>query len=145
LQSSSPCCFLKLKSPGFNYKFNALSGDPEKNELMNAFSTMFKAGQKLSIIPALRARYPALSFLVRIGIIISPFYHLICIGLQPAPNDAVSYKAAAVMNRIGTELLKEGKGDKSSYRKDLLSVLVKANTMEGEAHQLKDEDVVSRA
>jgi hypothetical protein len=49
------------------------------------------------------------------------------------------------MNRIGTELLKQSKGDKSSYRKDVLSVLVQANSMEEKAHQMKDEDVVSRA
>jgi hypothetical protein len=74
--------YLILKSPGFNYKFNALSSDPQKNELMKAFSTMFKVGQKLSVIPVLKAVYPALRFLVRIGIqVTSPFYHLIYIGL----------------------------------------------------------------
>ena len=63
--------FLTMESSGFNYKFNALSGDPENNELMKAFSTMFKAGQKPSVIPALRVMYPILSFLVRIGIVIT--------------------------------------------------------------------------
>jgi hypothetical protein len=76
--------FLELKSPGFNYKFNALSGDTDKNELMEAFSTIFKAGQTLSVIPVLRAMYPALRFLVRIGFITNPFYHLIYIGLYTA-------------------------------------------------------------
>ena len=137
--------FLKLKSLGFNYKFNALSGDPENSELMRAFSSIFKAGQKLSIIPALRAKYPALRFLVRIGIVTSPFYHLIYIESQPAPNDDVSRKASAVMNRIGTGLLKQSKGDKSSPRKDVLSVLAQANSMEAKAHQMSDEDVMSRA
>ena len=110
---------------------------------MKAFSTIFKAGQKLSVIPVLRAMYPALRFLVRIGIftILSSNY----IGLQPAPNDAVGQKAAAVMNRIGTGLLKQSKGDKTSNRKDILSVLTQANTMEEEAYQMKDEDVMSRA
>ena len=65
--------------------------------------------------------------------------------MQPAPNDAVKDKAAAVMNRIGTGLLKQSKGDKSSHRKDILSVLAQANTMEEEVHQMKDEDVMSRA
>jgi hypothetical protein len=60
----------KLKSLGFNYKFNALSGDPENNELMRAFSTIFKAGQKLSVIPSLKAKYPALQFLVRISLLV---------------------------------------------------------------------------
>ena len=63
---------LHLKTLGFNYNFNALSGDPEKNELMKAFSTIFKAGQKLSFIPVLRAMSPAFRFLVRISIVASP-------------------------------------------------------------------------
>jgi hypothetical protein len=46
------------------------------------------------------------------------------------------------MNRIGTGLIK---GDKSSDRKDILSVLAQANSMEEGAHQMKDEDVMSRA
>ena len=75
----SPVLFLKLKSLGFNYDFNALSGDPENNELMRAFSAIFKAGQKLSIIPGLRARYPALRFLVRIGI---HYYSILSSDLQ---------------------------------------------------------------
>ena len=137
--------FLKLETPGFNYNFNALSGDPENSELMKAFSTIFKAGQKLSVIPALRAKYPALRFLVRIGIVISPIFHLIYIGLQPAPNDDARRKASAVMNRIGTGLLKQSKGDKLSPRRDVLSVLARANSMEEKAHQMKDEDVMSRA
>ena len=49
------------------------------------------------------------------------------------------------MNRIGTELLKESKDDKSSSRKDVLSVLAQANSMEEKAHQMNDEDVMSRA
>jgi hypothetical protein len=72
--------FLKPKYPGFNYKFNALSGDPKKNELMKAFSTIFKAGQKPTIIPTLKAMYPALRFLVCVGIVTGPFYDLIHIG-----------------------------------------------------------------
>ena len=42
-------------------------------------------------------------------------------------------------------LLKQSKGDKLSRRKDVLSVLIQANSMEEKAHQMKDEDVVSRA
>jgi hypothetical protein len=73
------------------------------------------------------------------------FYHLIYIGLQPAPNDALRAKAASVMNRIGTGLLKQSMGDKSSDRKNVLSVLIRSNTMEEKAHQMKDGDVLSRA
>ena len=112
---------------------------------MKAFSTIFKAGQKPSVIPALKAMYPALNFLVRIGIISCPFYDLIYIGLQSGPNDALRSKASAVMRRIGRGLLKESRGDKLSHRKDVLSVLAQANTMEEKAYQMKDEDVISRA
>ena len=87
--------------------------------------------------------YPPLRFLVRIGIVSSPFYHLI--GLQPAPNDDARRKAGAVMNRIGTGLLKQSKSDGSSTRKDILSVLAQANTREEKAHQMSDGDVLSRA
>ena len=53
-----------LKSPGFKYNFNTLSGDPENSELMKAVSALFMAGQKLSAIPVIRAMYPALRFFV---------------------------------------------------------------------------------
>jgi hypothetical protein len=49
------------------------------------------------------------------------------------------------MTRIGTELLKQSMNEKSSTRKDILSVLAQANTMEEKSHQMSDEDVLSRA
>ena len=49
------------------------------------------------------------------------------------------------MNRIGMGLLEQSKGDKSSHHKNVLSVLVHANAMEEKAHQMTDEDVLSRA
>ena len=49
------------------------------------------------------------------------------------------------MNRIGTKLLEQSKGDKLFHRKDILSVLAQANSMEEKAHQMNDEDVRSRA
>ena len=59
--------FIKSEiNTGFNYKFNALSCDPEKHELLKSFSTIFKEGGKPSIIPALKALCPPLRFLVRI-------------------------------------------------------------------------------
>jgi hypothetical protein len=136
--------FLQLKSLGFNYNFNALSGDAEENELMKAFSKIFETGQNINAIKLLQAMYPVLRFLVRISIVASPFFFLIYIGLQPAPIDAVTQKAVAIMNDIGTGLLKESKSDKT-YRKDILSVLAKANNVEAKANRMKDEDVMSRA
>lgn len=47
---------------GFNYKFNALSN--EKNELNTAFAQMFKAGQRITLVPVLRGLFPLLRFLV---------------------------------------------------------------------------------
>ena len=48
------------------------------------------------------------------------------------------------MNRIGTGLLKQSKSDKSSTRRDVLSVLAQANSKEEKAHQMSEEDVLSR-
>ena len=111
---------------------------------MKAFSTIFKAGQKLSPIPILRGMYPSLRFLVRNFVsTLLPIY-LSSNWIQPAPNDNATRKANAVMNRIGTGLLKQSKNEKSSTRKDILSVLAQVNTMEEKAHQMSEEDVLSR-
>ena len=67
---------LKLKSLGFNYKFNGLTSDPETNELMKAFLFNLKAGQKQTVIT--QGDVSCSSF--RIGIVTGPFYHLIYIG-----------------------------------------------------------------
>ena len=69
-------------------------------------------------------------------------------GLQSAPIDTEREKANAVMSRIGAGLLNETKADyeggKSSSRKDILSLLVRANDLP-EAQRLKDESVMGRA
>ena len=57
--------YLKNIPTGFNYNFNALSCDPEKNELVKSFSTIFKAGGKPSVLSLLKAVYPPLRLLVR--------------------------------------------------------------------------------
>ena len=67
LNAATPL-LLRLKFPGFNYKFNALTDDPEKNELMKSFSTILKAGEKPTVIPKIRALCPSLRFLVRTAI-----------------------------------------------------------------------------
>ena len=52
------------------------------------------------------------------------------------------------MNRIGTDLLKQSKAshedNKSSERKDIFSLLIKANTMEDLQGRMTDEDVLDR-
>ena len=64
------------------------------------------------------------------------------------PNDAERNKASDVMRHLGTDLLKQSKAshedNKSSGRKDILSVLVQANTMEDLPGRMSDEDVLDR-
>jgi len=115
---------------GFNYKFHALTCDPAKNELMKSFSTIFKAGQNPPIITTLRAMYPALRF---------KFFS--------APNDIEREKACVVMSRIAADLVNQAKddykGDKSSTRKDILSLLLRANDLP-EAQRMSDENVMGQ-
>ena len=60
-------------------------------------------------------------------------------------------KAHTVMNRIGTGLLKQSKtaleDDKGSksQRKDILSLLVHANTLEAEGQRIREEDILACA
>ncbi|KAH9483603.1 Cytochrome P450 monooxygenase 205 [Psilocybe cubensis] len=126
---------------GFNYKFDALSTDPtkKKNELNEAFSTIFRSGTRMSLIPIIRGLVPALRFL-------------------PAENDAEAKIASETMARIGNELLrdskaavleedKNGKTVKASFqRRDLLSLLLKANmsTNLPENQRMSDEDVLAQ-
>ena len=51
---------------GFNYKFDALSSGPKKNELDQAFRTAFRAGTRAHFraIAMIRGMVPALRFLV---------------------------------------------------------------------------------
>ena len=68
--------------------------------------------------------------------------------MQPAPNDAERNKAFAEMNRIGSDLLEQRKAshedNKLSGRKDILSLLVQANTKEDIARRMPDQDVLDR-
>jgi hypothetical protein len=49
---------------GFNYEFNALNATDQTNELNQAFSVMFSAGQQMSIIAVLKSRIPLLRWIV---------------------------------------------------------------------------------
>ena len=68
--------------------------------------------------------------------------------MQPTPDDAERNKASAEMTRIGSDLLKRSKvsyeGNKLSGRKDILSLLVQANTKEDLAGRMSDQDVLDR-
>jgi len=121
---------------GFNYKFDALT-DPDRNELNKAFAIMFKAGTSLSVIPFLRAMFSFLRFL-------------------PAERDTESRKAAETMRQIGVNLLQESKARmvkdsdaakaSSASARDILSLLVRANTMPDlhESQRMSDKDVLAQ-
>jgi hypothetical protein len=49
---------------GFNYEFDALNATDKPNELNQAFSVMFSAGQQISILPMLKAWIPLLRWIV---------------------------------------------------------------------------------
>ena len=83
--------------------------------------------------------------------LLAHFHPLICMTLQPAPNDADRQRAYAVMSRIGAGLLRQSKASQenseSSTRKDIPSLLVQANIMQDlpQAQRMTDEDVLARA
>ncbi|KAF8898203.1 cytochrome P450 [Gymnopilus junonius] len=123
---------------GFNYKFNALAN--EKNELNQAFSTIFRSGTSISVIPIIRSTVPALRFL-------------------PAERDAETKLARETMARIGDQLLREskaeiladekehGKVEKLTFkRRDLLSLLLRANmsTDLPPSQRMTDDDVLAQ-
>ncbi|KAK2460650.1 hypothetical protein APHAL10511_007120 [Amanita phalloides] len=123
---------------GFNYNFNSLSSVTDTNELRNAFSTLFKAGGRLPLIPFIREMFPVLRFL-------------------PAERDAETKKARLTMDRIGNDLLKrsqaaamaekDASGAKDSRKgRDLLSLLVRANVTTDlpDDQRMNDDDVVAQ-
>ncbi|KAJ3491215.1 hypothetical protein NLJ89_g11360 [Agrocybe chaxingu] len=132
-----------MSSSGFNYKFDALSDGPEKNELSNAFASVFKANNEVNIIPFLRRRFKWLRWL-------------------PAESDAEARTATTTMKRIGKQILEDSKAaladdgrlknagpgnEKNRWQsRNLLSLLVRANTMPdlSENQRLSDEDVLAR-
>ncbi|KIM49563.1 hypothetical protein M413DRAFT_21761 [Hebeloma cylindrosporum] len=125
---------------GFNYQFEALTNDPKENELNRAFSTIFRSGTKMTLIPMLRGMVPVLRFL-------------------PAERDAEAKIAAENMARIGQRLLRDskaavaadeetgGKFEKSAFkRRDLLSLLLRANmsTDLPPSQRMTDDDVLAQ-
>ncbi|KAF9480874.1 cytochrome P450 [Pholiota conissans] len=118
---------------GFNYKFDSLTDSPEKNELSEAFAVMFRTSTSLNPIAALRGLFPALRFL-------------------PAPGDTESGLASKTMFSIGAQLLADSKAsnatqnEKSSHARDILSILVHANSATdlSENQRLNDKDVLAQ-
>ncbi|KAH7910533.1 cytochrome P450 [Hygrophoropsis aurantiaca] len=127
---------------GFNYEFNSLNADEKKNELNEAFSTMFSAGTTVSVLPMLQGWIPPLRVI-------------------PTDRGRKIAVAQKTMGRIGRELLRDAKAsvmasqgnekngviEKSSLQgRDLLSLLVRANmaTDIPENQKLSDEDVLAQ-
>uniref|UniRef100_A0A8H7Y1G3 Cytochrome P450 n=1 Tax=Psilocybe cubensis TaxID=181762 RepID=A0A8H7Y1G3_PSICU len=119
---------------GFNYRFNALTNG--KNELNDAFKVLFQSSTR---IPLIKALIPALRVI-------------------PSEGDTKAKVAMTTMKRIANELLRDSKmglmaednnikmDDYSLKRRDLLSLLVRANTSKDlPAHQrMSDEDVMAQ-
>lgn len=121
---------------GFNYKFDALKGDANKNELNEAFSTIFRSRTRMNMLFMLRGLFPPLRFI-------------------RAEGDADANRASRTMDRIGKELLSESKTalahgekmEKTSWKsRDLLSLLLRANmaTDLPESQRMTDEDVLAQ-
>jgi hypothetical protein len=122
---------------GFNYEFNALNPDEKPNELNSAFTTMFQAAQELSPLPVLQAWFPIFRAV-------------------PSERGRRIKVAQSTMGRIGRQLLRdskaavaesgEGSEKRSVLRRDLLSLLVRANTSPDilDSQRLSDDDVLAR-
>ncbi|KDR81977.1 hypothetical protein GALMADRAFT_240373 [Galerina marginata CBS 339.88] len=120
---------------GFNYNFDSLSDDPEKDEFGRAFSVTSKMGRNMNVMAILKYLIPAISFL-------------------PGGHDPEEEKAADTVDRIGAQLLNErkaaaetqGKDNKSWESRDILSLLVRANSMPDlpENQRLSDRDVLGQ-
>jgi hypothetical protein len=59
-------CLALRSSSGFNYRFDALNPHENKNELNDAFATMFRAGENLTLLPILQAWFPIFRAIVRV-------------------------------------------------------------------------------
>ncbi|KAJ7272844.1 cytochrome P450 [Mycena rebaudengoi] len=121
---------------GFAYKFNSLNAENEtvKNELADAFTTIFKAETRMNPIDILRNLMPIFRFV-------------------PTAMDKVIDESHATMLRIGRQLLRESKSElaengtfEKSRSRDLLSLLVRANTTKDipASQQLSEEDVLAQ-
>ncbi|WVQ72763.1 hypothetical protein IAR50_002323 [Cryptococcus sp. DSM 104548] len=111
---------------GFSYDFNSLS--ESKNELADAFGSMFAAGAEIGFVGFLQVVFPVLKWI-------------------PTARSKAIAKAKEVTQRIGLRIIQEKKSEITATRekdleknvdlgKDLLSILIKANM----APDLKPED-----
>ncbi|KAJ6577364.1 cytochrome P450 [Mycena capillaripes] len=124
--------FLKWNSLGFNYQFHGLDGKP--NDLNEVFSQLFNSpmSQRDNAFRLVQAMIPILR-------------------LIPLPKSQLFHTARSKMFSIGHELVEQSKLASSKdatgeRRRDLLSLLLKANIAEDvPKHQrLSDEEVIGQ-
>ncbi|KZP09388.1 cytochrome P450 [Athelia psychrophila] len=104
---------------GFNYEFNALhpiskDGKCEDNELSGAFARLYKDAGSNKVLELLQSWFPVLRAI-------------------PTSQGRAIVEARSIMSRIGRKLLDDARaaaaaGDTGDGGRDLLSLLVKANT-----------------
>lgn len=114
---------------------------------------MFQAGQNITLIAILQFWIPILRFIV--CAVNAVFRKFNLTYWQPTERERKIDVAQKTMRRIGLGLLRESKAavaagdieDKSNQRRDLLSLLVRANTSPDipEHLRLSDEDVLARS
>ncbi|KAF7375729.1 hypothetical protein MSAN_00462400 [Mycena sanguinolenta] len=122
---------------GFNYKINALGAEEgaAPNELAEAFETLFAAESGFSVMRFFQTRFRILRYI-------------------PLKRDKIVAAAQATMKRIGRQLLADSKREIAEHgtfagtgrARDLLSLLVKANTEKDlpVSQRLSDEDVIAQ-
>ncbi|KAJ7052294.1 cytochrome P450 [Mycena amicta] len=122
---------------GFNYQFNALHSSTEESQLGQAMSSIFFGLNRGHILRILQLRFPIFR-------------------IFRTKLDLKMDAAQATMQRIARQLLQESKNDMaangtfapegSSRARDLLSLLVRANTAKDlpEGQRLSDDDVIAQ-
>ncbi|KAJ7262670.1 cytochrome P450 [Mycena haematopus] len=119
---------------GFNYNFSNLSAEGT-TELGAAFATIFQSGASANFFRVIQTLIPAFRII-------------------PTKLDNTMASSRATMMRIGRKLLQDsskemaesGTFEKSRSRRDLLSLLVRANTSKDipASQRLSDEDVLAQ-
>ncbi|KAJ6575576.1 cytochrome P450 [Mycena vulgaris] len=114
---------------GFNYRFNALDPAAKPSEMNKIFSRLFHAPRS-SMQTAMRLAQAVVP-------ILRPL---------PTPGSHLMRQAQEGMSRIGKELLEESrasiKSESDVRRRDLLSLLLKANA--GEITPLSDKELIAQ-
>lgn len=114
---------------GLNYHFDALSTDPEKNELNQAFSKVFQTTMKMSFTLVLLSLFPAFRWI-------------------PHKRDREMKNARDTMDRIAAQLVSDSKAEisESTLGKSLLALLLRANmsTDLPEHQQMSEKDVLAQ-